>query len=107
MRKCESCRYWRMGIPIGWCTHQDAMSLYTSDRMVFESSGDECPIVKIGKSAFENLKKMQQVLSDIDDISRYYNTDTDTVIRAMDNCNGDVSLLEEYINNKRSGQSEL
>lgn len=44
--KCGSCRYWKMGIPIGVCLHEKGSYQYTSDKMVFEDASDECPLVK-------------------------------------------------------------
>lgn len=41
---CGSCKYWITGIPAGRCQHPEAGFLLTPDKMVFEDSGEDCPL---------------------------------------------------------------
>lgn len=45
-RICSTCRFWQMGIPVGHCVHEKARFLPTSDRMVWDDAGPDCPFNK-------------------------------------------------------------
>lgn len=60
--KCMMCDYWVTEIPCGYCTHEGAWGLFTSDEMVFVDSGVHCPLnIYEAKSDFMEIKNWAKV----------------------------------------------
>lgn len=56
--KCGSCNMWKMGIPLGFCTHPDGYYKSTSDRMVFEYvREEECPKLSNALNLLSNIMR--------------------------------------------------